>query len=553
MKTILLKGLRYWHTLRYLRPVQIVGRFQLFFKRPQIDYSPAGALRPITGNWIMTAQRPQSMLTKRSFRFLNEEHHIVSANDWNNKKWAKLWLYNLHYFDDLSSIDADQRDEWHRVLINRWIDENPVGKGNGWEPYPSSLRIVNWIKWSLAGNLMEDRWLQSLVFQVRFLIQNLETHLMGNHLFANAKALMFAGSFFDGNEAKTWRKRGRKLIEQELPEQLLADGGNFELSTMYHMIFLEDLLDLTNLHCVYGDPVPDEFRDSISSMYNWLSLMCHPDGEISFFNDAALGITPSVNEVREYGARLLGSDILAPSNDEFAEHCFVDLPISGYSRVQMGSMVAIIDRAAIGPDYLPGHAHADTLSFELSLFSQRVIVNSGTSVYGSDADRMQERSTDAHATVVIDDQDSSEVWSGFRVARRASVCDCSTSQLKGVIRLSACHDGYKRLSGEPVHCREWLFEDRLLTMTDTITGTGVHKVKSVLPLHPEVKIRSLKENQATLEVNGKNVLVTVDGNGELNDVKYYYHPEFGLSVESRRLIYCSSKVLPIEIITRICW
>jgi uncharacterized heparinase superfamily protein len=216
-------------------------------------------------------------------------------------------------------------------------------------------------------------------------------------------------------------------------------------------------------------------------------------------------------------------------------------------------MVAIIDRAAIGPDYLPGHAHADTLSFELSLFGQRVVVNSGTSVYGSDADRQQERSTAAHSTVVIDDQDSSEVWSGFRVARRARVFDCSARQLEGVVQLSACHNGYKRLPGEPVHCREWLFEEGLLTMTDTITGTGAHQVESVLPLHPEVKIKALEGGQATLEVGGSSVVITVDGNGELNEVKSSYHPEFGLSVENRQLVYYSSGALPIEIITRIHW
>ncbi|MEC9415159.1 MAG: alginate lyase family protein [Pseudomonadota bacterium] len=376
---------------------------------------------------------------------------------------------------------------------------------------------------------------------------------MGNHLFANAKALLFAGSFFDGNEAKIWWETGHKLIGKELAEQLLADGGNFELSTMYHMIFLEDLLDITNIYCAYGDSAPDEFEDSISSMYHWLAVMCHPDGEISFFNDAALGITPSVIEVHEYGERLLGIDKPALSNDEFSELCFVELPATGYSRVQMRAMVAIIDRAAIGPDYLPGHAHADTLSFELSLFGQRVVVNSGTSVYGSDADRQQERSTAAHSTVVIDDQDSSEVWSSFRVARRARVFDCCAMQLEGVVRLSACHDGYKRLPGEPVHCREWLFEEGLLTMTDKVTGTGVHQVESVLPLHPKVKIKVLEGGQATLEVGGSSVVIIVDGNGELNEVKSSYHPEFGLSVENRQLVYYSSGALPIKIITRIHW
>ncbi|MEN9780004.1 MAG: hypothetical protein RL014_1152 [Pseudomonadota bacterium] len=91
---------------------------------------------------------------------------------------------------------------------------------------------------------------------------------------------------------------------------------------------------------------------------------------------------------------------------------------SGYVRLDNGPAVALLDVAPVGPDYLPGHAHADTLSFELSVGAQRVLVNSGTSCYGSSAERLRQRGTAAHNTVVVNGQDSSEVWGGFRVARR---------------------------------------------------------------------------------------------------------------------------------------
>ena len=78
----------------------------------------------------------------------------------------------------------------------------------------------------------------------------------------------------------------------------------------------------------------------------------------------------------------------------------------------------LLDVASIGPDYLPGHGHADTLSFEMSLFGKRTLVNRGISQYGIEV-RQVERGTAAHNTVVINNENSSEVWSGFRVARRA--------------------------------------------------------------------------------------------------------------------------------------
>ena len=87
--------------------------------------------------------RKPKMVGEYSFCLLNETHKLANADDWNNNQWTKLWLYNLHYFDDLNAEDAKQRVDWHKALIQRWIDENPPAVGNGWEPYPSSLRIVN--------------------------------------------------------------------------------------------------------------------------------------------------------------------------------------------------------------------------------------------------------------------------------------------------------------------------------------------------------------------------------------------------------------------------
>lgn len=80
-------------------------------------------------------------------------------------------------------------------LILRWVEENPPAVGNGWEPYPTSLRIVNWIKWAQAGNLLPESARQSLAIQVRWLSKRVEHHLLANHLFVNAKALAIAGMF----------------------------------------------------------------------------------------------------------------------------------------------------------------------------------------------------------------------------------------------------------------------------------------------------------------------------------------------------------------------
>ena len=162
----------------------------------------------------------------------------------NDTAKPKLWLYNLHYFDGLAASADDEHRALQRRLVARWIAENPPGHGNGWEPYPISLRLVNWIKWSLSGEALDRAWLASLAVQARWLARHIEWHLLGNHLLANAKALLFAGLFFDGPEAWRWFEQGLSIYEREIPRQILADGGHFELSPMYHAIILEDFLDV---------------------------------------------------------------------------------------------------------------------------------------------------------------------------------------------------------------------------------------------------------------------------------------------------------------------
>lgn len=129
----------------------------------------------------------------------------------------------------------------------------------------------------------------------------------------------------------------------------------------------------------------------------------------------------------------------------------IHLADSGYVRWQAGPLLLFGDVGPVGPDYQPGHAHADTLSFELSAGRERVVVDSGTSTYTIGPTRTWQRSTAAHSTVTIDGADSSEVWGGFRVARRARVQDVQISPERAVV--SASHDGYMRLPGKPQHLK----------------------------------------------------------------------------------------------------
>lgn len=515
----------YFHTIRYLKPKQIYRRIWFHLIRPSIDESLSFSLRDTKNKFCLPVQKKVSLLNKDTFHFLNSSKSLSDVG-WNgkNNKVSKLWRYNQHYFDDLNASGSLRRKLWHDQLLMRWVNENKVGKGVGWEPYPTSLRIVNWIKYKFSQNILSSNSIQSLTLQAQWLSKRVEWHILGNHLFSNAKALVFAGLFFSSKESEVWLKKGLKIIKDELNEQILDDGGNYERSPMYHAIFLEDILDLINISQVYPKAIREqqvnEWIKIAKRMFGWLDTMIHPDGEISFFNDAAKGIAPNLNELKRYAQRL-GIDYNTVRLNKVTH-----LQNSGYVRLTSNNAVALLDVAPIGPDYLPGHAHADTLSFELSLFGQRLLVNGGTSEYKIGLVRKYERSTKAHNTVVINNKNSSEVWRQFRVARRAYPFDLKIEELENFINISCAHDGYKRLAGKPIHKRNWQFFDSSLIITDYIDGS-FKNAYAYFHFHPSVTIVKTQDSVLKIEMsNGQQVNLYVKSGRPLIE-KSYYSSEFG--------------------------
>jgi uncharacterized heparinase superfamily protein len=460
---------RFFRTVRHLRPIQIYGRLLFRLRRPRVRGPIAVGVRGRIGRWHDAIEVERSHLGDGRFLLLGEEHRISAPEHWRRPDVEPLWIYNLHYFDDLRARDGRERRTEQQALMRRWMGENPAGDAPGWDPYPTSLRIVNWIKWAISGGELDPELEQSLALQAEHLSLRIEHHIQGNHLLANAKGLTFAGLFFAGAPAQRWLETGLALFEREIPEQILPDGGHFELSPMYHAIVLEDLLDVVNLsRCYDAAAIPGDayapFGPAAERMLRWLRCMTHPDGEIAFFNDAAIGVAPAPAQLFAYAQRLGIRTHAEP--DPRVEH----LRDSGYVRMRCGRATLFADVARIGPDYLPGHAHADTLSFELSLDAERTIVNSGTSRYGTSPERIRQRSTSAHNSVEIDGEGSSEVWSGFRVGRRARPFDLDLRHGGGETLLRCSHDGYRHKRGAPVHERRWRLHEAGLDVTDVIHG-----------------------------------------------------------------------------------
>jgi uncharacterized heparinase superfamily protein len=480
--------LLWYNTIKYLKVKQIVWRgiyllpkvFKINFFYSQ-NYSQ-NQIVVFKKDFILYQGITEDYI---HFTFLNKTENIRVIG-WDNNNVNKLWIYNLHYFQYLLQFDhVLNKVELQLSVISDWILMNPIGKGSGWDPYPTSHRIINWIKWSAVTGVMPAVVKRSLWDQLNWLMTRLEFHIMGNHLFMNAKAIMYACAFFQIEEKSSIYIRGLKIVKMQLDEQFLNDGAHFELSPMYHSLAMEDLLDLISISSNLPLSFPkDLIIKKFTKGMEWLSSVIYDNEELPHFNDCANKIAPKYSELYEYSKKL--GLVLKFDNNAILKY----LENSGYVVCKNKIFQLIVDIGHVGPSYLPGHGHADTLSFEIAIWGHRVVVNSGTSIYENSLERLRQRSTSAHSTVEIDYQNSSEVWSGFRVARRAIPFDINirtTDCQNDKISIKASHDGFKRLKNAPIHRRSWYFDGCTWNIKDEISGVN-NIVVSRYYLHPEIEM-----------------------------------------------------------------
>ncbi len=555
----------YVRTLRYLKPRQIWTRVVRRVVRPRIRTGPPPDRRAASGFLHRPIARRDRWSAPDRVGLLNLEKDFPRAIDWAPPDMPRLWVYELSYFADLPRSAVDPGREWMSGIVDSWIDANPPGTRDTWDPYPISIRVVNWIKWMLllesggapkaassGPGAASDRILDSLAVQLRYLERRIEFDIAANHLMANAVALTAGGLFFGGAEGDRWADRGFALLFREFREQVRDDGGHYERTPTYHAVVLEQLLDVLNLWDVFPEGVPRKWRDSrprledrALAMLEWLDAMTHPDGGPAFFNDTTFGAAPTLDALIDY-VETLG---LTSERREFrGMHWLVD---TDFFRIMSddGRTVVLFDAGAPEPAYQPGHAHSESLSFELSRDGGRVFVNSGVSTYEPGPERLWQRQTAAHNTVRIDEEEQSELWASHRCGRRARVLQAGERDGWAY----AEHTGYRFLPGRPRHHRKMRVTDGSVEILDSITGEGEHLLEWFFHIHPEA-IARVCDRSVELSLDGRPVAtMTFPFGASAAIVDGSWHPGFNTSVHNTFVHVVLRVSLPFEFHTTIDW
>ena len=158
----------------------------------------------------------------------------------------------------------------------------------------------------------------------------------------------------------------------------------------------------------------------------------------------------------------------------------LNLSSSGYRKFLGNNYECIIDVGPLGPDYIPGHAHADMLNFVLYIDNKPVIVDVGISTYEKNEQRQIERSTSSHNTVVLENENQSDVWGGFRVGKRAqlNILNDKTDFIE------AEHNGYRPI----MHKRSFDFNSKGIKVLDTLSKPSDNAV-AIFHFYPNLTVR----------------------------------------------------------------
>src|SRR5215471_6167518 len=361
------------------------------------------------------------------------------------------WELNRHqHFVTLGQAYWMTGDECYAaafaVQVDSWMDSNPPGMGINWSSsLELAVRMISWI-WSLylfsdsrslTPNLTK-RLLKFLLAHAIHIDRFMSLHFSPNtHLTGEALGLLYLGAALpELAVASYWRRRGTRVLLEQLARQILGDGVYFERSTYYHRYTADIYTHALLLMQDTSVSAELQIRNAVSAMMDHLMWMTRPDGRAPLIGDddggrlIAFGVTEpnaemedSVRHTRESGkaggarrapndfrdtlcagAAMLGrADWKYVAGDAAVESLWLlgPEPLKEYDAIRPlppesidmafrhggfyimrdgwsdDSTVAIVNSGSHAVDST-AHAHSDAMSFEFAGAGRQWLVDPGT-------------------------------------------------------------------------------------------------------------------------------------------------------------------------------
>lgn len=522
------------------------------------------------------------------------------------------WL--VHWAEAYAFTRQERYAERTVAVLERWLRHNPAGVGVNWaSSLELAMRLIAWC-WVLV--LLREstalspasftRVLGSIHAHATHIARHLSTTFSPNtHLLGEALGLIYAGTLFpDWAEADDWCERGRRILVEQLEQQILPDGVYFEQSTCYQRYAAEMYMHFLILAERGGLELPRGVSERVERCVDFLLSIRRPDGTVVQIGDGdggfLLPLSPrDADDMRGvfslagtlFGRRdcaeaagdltldalwLLGRRALrhaahaARAGSGHAEPSRL-FEHGGYAllRSDFGPTAhqLIVDVGPLGCPHSGAHGHADLLSLTCDIFGAPCIVDPGMPTYGGDPKwRDAFRSTALHSSVTIDDRSQALPAGPFSWKNRPRARLRSWVSSERFDLVDGEHDAYRFGSSTLLHRRRALFvkPSYWLVVDDLSEPDGNSERRIELgfqfapghALHREgswTRITTPAGHALLLRAIASIPLETTTHEGEQDPlpIRGWYSPAYGRVTPAPALVYRAVTRLPLRIVTQL--
>jgi uncharacterized heparinase superfamily protein len=410
---------------------------------------------------------------------------------WSPPSTSAEWLATWHGFEWLPDVTAagGTLREAARELVSSWIAENSGWDRLTWRSDILATRICAWITHFDEivrrdhNDPLRRAMLASLVAQLRHLTRTASWEVAGAGRLRALKGLITGLTVLLGAEARLTKVL--KTLERELAVQILRDGGHLSRSPSLQLRVLQDLIDTRAVLRSAQVEVPAALKEAIERMAPMLRFFRHGDRRLALFNDS----------LEEDG--VLIDLVLTRSEAKGRPPSYA--PDTGFDRLQAFKSLVLIDTGKPPPHGFEEHAHAGTLSFELSHERERIIVNCG-SYRGPKPNWWRvARASAAHSVTVVADTNSVEIRPDGTLGRSPASVSRERAEHEGQQWVSAAHDGYRERFGL-IYARQLFLsaDGEDLRGEDKLTGLPGAAFAVRFHLHPSVQASLIQEERAAI-------------------------------------------------------
>ena len=438
-------------------------------------------------NWPGRSDRGAGLVDGR-FRFLN---HTVSAEDLaaGRSDTGPSWQAEYHSFDwlrDMRAVGTEAARVQARTYMSEWMVANQKWHPVSWRPDVLARRVCNWLTHAEfvsagADGDFAEKFLDNIARQIRHLRRAGRFVPNGVDRMLVTKSLIYAALCLPNSIR--FVPRQIKAVTRMSERQVLPDGGHLERNPASQMQALRHLIDIRSVLGTSSIEIPEALQRAIDRAAPMLRFYRHGDGGFALFQ-------------RQHRKRTLADRCCAHQGrgPRQAADLSASYRVRAYRREpdagDCGWRQSVTGRTG---------AHAGTLSFEMSVGKQRVIVNCGAYA-GRDATwRLAQRATAAHSTLVVEDRNSAEIREDGTIGATGVTVTSERLEADGNTWIDMSHDGYLA-SHDVVHRRRIYINasGSDIRGEDTLDGSGDHKFSIRFHLHPSVKASLVQDGTSVL-------------------------------------------------------